>query len=183
MYSCFVMLWLPHILDIMWISYSLSKWRFSCLLSGNKGPPNHVDDWHRILSIFYAHNWISFEYISFWYLFLDPHLTTYHSIIDVQVIAMLKLHTSTLATTLKRRQSFNWMPPHKLISFLWNDPPPYNSIWLLVLYFACDAQSFSNVRDFDQSMVGQCPGRSLGITGRHPSGFSLMNWGKFHRFL
>ena len=34
--------------------------------------------------------------ISFWHLFLDLHLTTHHSNIGVQIIAMLDLGTSTL---------------------------------------------------------------------------------------
>ena len=33
------------ILEHDWVSYALSKWRYSCLLTGRRGSPNYVDYW------------------------------------------------------------------------------------------------------------------------------------------
>ena len=53
----------------------------------------------RIVSIFWARSSISFEHMSFWCPFLDPHLTTCHANIGVQIIAMSELVTSSLSIT------------------------------------------------------------------------------------
>ena len=65
-------------------------------LSGHIGPPIHVGYWPRMVNKFWTCPPISNKYMSFGCLFLDPHLTTYHSIIGVHIVAMLKLGTSTL---------------------------------------------------------------------------------------
>lgn len=90
-------------LTVLWISYLLTKWWFSSLLSGHVSPPHPQSSW--LLNI----NWLAnFEHVvqsllqivSFWCMFLDPPLTTYDSNIDsnidVQIIAKLELGPSTL---------------------------------------------------------------------------------------
>ena len=47
--------------------------------------------------IFWAHRPISFEHVSFRYLFLKAHLTTYHSITCVQLRKVIERGTSTLS--------------------------------------------------------------------------------------
>ena len=55
----------------------------------------------RKLSIFWVRSPISSKHMSFWFPFFDPHLTTHHSNIGVQIIAMLELGTSTLVNCLR----------------------------------------------------------------------------------
>ena len=66
----------------VWI-LALVKWLYSPLTMLTIENP-------RMVSIFWA-----FSPISFWYLFLVPHLTIYHSL-GVQIITMLDLGMSTL---------------------------------------------------------------------------------------
>ena len=58
--------------------------------------------------------------MSFWCLFLDPHLTTHHSNIDVQTIVVVELGTSTLWVVASKEM---WKStPWKLLGLeeLWN---------------------------------------------------------------
>jgi hypothetical protein len=52
-----------------------------------------------MVSIFLAPSLISFQHLSFWCPFLDPHLTAHHSNIGVQIIVVFELGTSTLAVS------------------------------------------------------------------------------------
>ena len=40
----------------------------------------------KMVIIFLAHSPLSFKHVSFWYSFLEPHQTTYHSNIDIRII-------------------------------------------------------------------------------------------------
>ena len=74
-------------LELIWLSYSLIKWGFSCSLSGHIWvPPIMSTIEPTMVSIFSAHSLISCEHMRFLYLFLDPNLTTYHLNISVQII-------------------------------------------------------------------------------------------------
>ena len=74
--------------ELIWISYSLSKWRFSYSLSDHIDPSQLMLTIEpRMVSIFWARSPISLEHISFWCPFLDTHLTIYYSNIFVQIIA------------------------------------------------------------------------------------------------
>ena len=45
------------ILDLIWLSYTLSKWkRFSFLLNDHIGTLNYVDYWARMVNKFWAHS-------------------------------------------------------------------------------------------------------------------------------
>ena len=46
--------------------------------------------------IFWAYSPIVFEHVSYWHLLLEPHLTTYHSTIGVQIREVAEICTSTL---------------------------------------------------------------------------------------
>ena len=50
----------------------------------------------RMISILCARSPIYFKHVSFWWQFLDLHLTTYHSNIGVQIIFVFNLGVSTL---------------------------------------------------------------------------------------
>lgn len=50
----------------------------------------------RKINRFWACSLIFFKHISFWCLFLNPHLPSYHSNIGVQILAMFNLGTPTL---------------------------------------------------------------------------------------
>ena len=50
----------------------------------------------RMVSILGTHSPISFKHVSFGCLFLDSHLTTYHSNIGVQMNGILNIGMSTL---------------------------------------------------------------------------------------
>ena len=82
--SCF-----PHMkfVELIWISYSFSKWRFSCSWNGHIGsPPVMLTMEPGLIIIFWAHNPTSSKYISpFWYLFLESHQITYHSNVGVLI--------------------------------------------------------------------------------------------------
>ena len=71
-------LWSSYI----WISYSLTKWRFSGSSICHIGPPNYVDYWAqngvRMINILWARNPISFRHMSFWCTFFDSHLSSNH---------------------------------------------------------------------------------------------------------
>ena len=60
----------------------------------------------RMVSRFWAHSPISLEHMSFWCLFLDPHITTYHSNTSVQIIVVLELGTSALCSKSTRASKF-----------------------------------------------------------------------------
>ena len=88
-------------LELLRVSDSWSKWRFSSSLSGYTGPPSFC--W--LLSLEWLTHFehirpISFKQISFWCPFLDPHLTTHQSNIGVHMLEVLDLHPSTLVSTL-----------------------------------------------------------------------------------
>lgn len=75
----------------------LSKWRFLCSWSGHIGcqmmlilEPRQVGTFLNMWFNLFKHM------VSFWCLFLDPHLTTYHSNTGAHIIAMLELGTCTL---------------------------------------------------------------------------------------
>ena len=75
---------------------SLSMWRFSCSLNGHRGLPTMLTIEPRMIIIFGAPSSISFKHLSFWIPFLEPHLTTSHSNICVQLREVTKLGMSTL---------------------------------------------------------------------------------------
>ena len=86
-------------LKIKWISHLLSKGRFLCSLNGHIGHLVMLNIEPRLVSIFWSHSPISLKDIMpFWYLLLDPHVTTYYLNTGVQIIALLDLCTSTLDT-------------------------------------------------------------------------------------
>ena len=86
---------LPH---NFWSSYQniihFHKWRFLCSLSGHKDPPITLTIECRFVNLF--EHILQPIYMSFWCPFLDPLLTTDHSNIGVQIIAMMELGTSIL---------------------------------------------------------------------------------------
>ena len=67
-----------QILELIWVSYSLSKWRFLSSLNGQIGPPNYVDYNLEWLSYFQHVVQSSIKNMYFWYPFLKPHLPAYH---------------------------------------------------------------------------------------------------------
>ena len=67
------------LLELKYISYSLSKWRFSLSLKDHEGPPIMSIVEPRMANKLWAHSSISFIHMTFWCLFLDPHLSTRHS--------------------------------------------------------------------------------------------------------
>lgn len=69
----------PHKFHSSWISYSSSKWRWLCSLNGHVDPPIMLIAEPRLGIIIWAHHPIFFGHLSFWYMFLGPHQTTYHS--------------------------------------------------------------------------------------------------------
>ena len=77
------------------MSYSLSKRRLLWSLMVIQDPSIMLTTEHRKINIFWARTSISFKHISFWCLFLDPHLPSYHSNIGVQILAMFDLGTPT----------------------------------------------------------------------------------------
>ena len=66
-------------LELVWISYSISKWRFSCSLNNHICPRIYVDVELKMVIIFEACSSISFKHMNFWYMFLESHQSTYHS--------------------------------------------------------------------------------------------------------
>ena len=75
-------------MEIVWISYSLSKWRFSCSSKWlcSPSPLTIVLTIEAIMVVvFGACSLVSFKLVSFWYPFLELQLTTYHSNISVQI--------------------------------------------------------------------------------------------------
>ena len=57
------------------------------LIEWSHSPPHHVTTDPKMVT---TKNPISFQHTCLWYSFLNPHLTTYHSKIDVHIIAMLE---------------------------------------------------------------------------------------------
>ena len=75
----------------------INKLNILMLIKWSSGSPQYLLIIEpKMTSIFWAHRPISFEFVSLWYPFLDPHLTTYVSNTGVQIIAVLELGTSTL---------------------------------------------------------------------------------------
>ena len=102
-------------LIIFGITYLLSKWRFSCSLSGHTGhigAPVKLTIEPIMAFMFGARSQISFNYMSLQYLFLEPHLTIY------QWREVTKIGTSTLwprAVTMKL-----WGPLKLIQRVSWN---------------------------------------------------------------
>ena len=81
--------------ELVWISYSSSKWRFLCSLNG------HTSSLHlswlfgfRIVLPSSSSSPLSCKHISIWYPFLEPHQATYHLYIGVQTRGVTELGTS-----------------------------------------------------------------------------------------
>jgi hypothetical protein len=49
----------------------------------------------RMVRLIWARSAISFKHVPFWFLFSDPHLTTYNPKIGVQIIVVFELGMST----------------------------------------------------------------------------------------
>ena len=67
-------------------------------------PPIMLTTEPGMMSVFWTHSPISLEHMSLSHLFLDPHLTTYHSNTGVHMLAILEIGTSTLGTIMQQCQ-------------------------------------------------------------------------------
>ena len=63
----------------------------------------------RMVNTFQARSPISFKHITFWCMFLDPHLTIYYLNIGVHMIVVLNLGMSILHTFLSQSTSSSFV--------------------------------------------------------------------------
>ena len=89
-FCCISKSMMKHQQKLYWISvllwFTYGYWKWMCVDSLNEyiDPPIVVTIEYRVVNNIWRHSWIFFKHVSLWGLFLDPHLTTHHSITGVQ---------------------------------------------------------------------------------------------------